>query len=698
LAWITKSIATILSLGLFIGWFNADTGGRVNLSVVALDPSPNYSRTQSANEFNELVDGNVYSFPVWTKAGAVGWWGKSPVDVTINIHAADLAARSAYKFRINASKGTFADADLAVRIDAYAQCHGSYRHVGAFSQGSGDRFADRSNHWMDIPLTAVGERMHLVMHSRRRGLFIDEIKLVPMDRPAAGRQQSDGKQTLKEGGIVAHSTRLLKSSYAAAADIGMPRVDHDAGTHAVNAWQIPCFGAWGRTSGDTTALTAGQTIEVETAAGLPAQVCLAVASDTAIAGAVTWEACDGVNVYTSQRMLTRSGRWVYDVLHPIAPGELTLAPGALGFLYIEFAAPDQSATQRITLAPESDAPFDLDIALGVHACPPGEGRLNAIVWSYSTNKPIWRNAPAVVNQLHRAGVDQFTVHPNLIPYPTANDDWDRRAERQFAEELALYRKKGQVLLVLRCPIVPSERGAGCIPIGRKERKRIEGWLRQLTAFMWRHGWDYDDWLLYPVDEINGKKFEYLKQLAPIVKQTDHNIRIYANPSNPRKGCITASDLEYLSAYIDQWQPSWDYVRYRERAFFQRLPASWWIYDNPKSPAKDSSPFADYRMLAWKAWSVGADGVGVWSFDDTQHSSAWDDFDGIRADWAMVYEPRSGDVPLSSRRWKAFVQGLADYRLLESAGEAVNDTLRDKILRDQLTRRDAKQFLHQLLHN
>jgi hypothetical protein len=685
-------------LWLAVSWLNADTNVGADLSVVGLYPSPNYPKTLSANEFKELVDGVVYSFPVWTKAGAVGWWEKSPVDVAININTADLVAKAAYKFRINASKGLNADADLPARIDAYVECNGVYRHAGAFSQDSGGVFADRRNHWLDIPLTSVGERMHLIIHSRRHGLFIDEIELVMMDRPVIGKQKTDGKLTLKESEIVAHSTNLLKTSYAAAANTGMLRIDHDAGAHAVHAWQVPCFGSWGGTSGDATVLMAGQTVEVDTAVGLPAQVCLAVASETGIDGAATWEARDGVNVYTSQRMLTRSGSWVYDVLQPITPGELTLAAGTIGYLYIEFTDPDQSATQRISLAPGSEAPFDLDIALGVRACRLGDKRLNAIVWSYSTNNPIWQNSAAVVSQLQRAGVNQFTVHPNLIPYPTDNADWDKRAERRFAEELALYKKKGQVLLVLRCPIVPSAHGAKCVPIGRHERKRIEDWLRQLTAFMLRQGWDYDDWLLYPVDEISGEKFEYLEQLAPIVKQANRKIRIYANPSNQRKGHVTASELEYLSAYIDQWQPSWDYVRYRERAFFQRLSAPWWIYDNPKGPAKASSPFADYRLLAWKAWSVGASGVGVWSFDDTQHSSAWDDFDGIRADWAMVYEPRSGDVPLSSRRWKAFVQGMADYRLLESMGGAGNDSIRDKILRDKLTRREAEQFLQTLLHS
>jgi hypothetical protein len=54
-------------------------------------------------------------------------------------------------------------------------------------------------------------------------------------------------------------------------------------------------------------------------------------------------------------------------------------------------------------------------------------------------------------------------------------------------------------------------------------------------------------------------------------------------------------------------------------------------------------------------------VGFWSYSDTNGSSAWDDIDGRRPDWAVVYESDKGVV--SSRRWEAFREGLEDYALL-----------------------------------
>jgi len=97
------------------------------------------------------------------------------------------------------------------------------------------------------------------------------------------------------------------------------------------------------------------------------------------------------------------------------------------------------------------------------------------------------------------------------------------------------------------------------------------------------------------------------------------------------------------------------------SWFTTLHRDWWLYSNPKSPAKLASPLHDFRLLAWWAWHYGARGIGFWSYSDTNGSSAWDDLDSRRPDWAVVYESPDGIV--SSRRWEAFREGLEDYALL-----------------------------------
>jgi len=89
------------------------------------------------------------------------------------------------------------------------------------------------------------------------------------------------------------------------------------------------------------------------------------------------------------------------------------------------------------------------------------------------------------------------------------------------------------------------------------------------------------------------------------------------------------------------------------------PRELWVYYVPPAPAKAADPRC-YRKVAWEAMRANAAGIGVWSYSDTGGSSAWDDLDGARPDWAMVYEADGGPVP--SRRLAAFLQGATDMRI------------------------------------
>ena len=55
---------------------------------------------------------------------------------------------------------------------------------------------------------------------------------------------------------------------------------------------------------------------------------------------------------------------------------------------------------------------------------------------------------------------------------------------------------------------------------------------------------------------------------------------------------------------------------------------------------------------------------ITAFDDTQGSSATDDFDGIRSDWSMMYES-ANNIQSPSRRWMALLKGIDDIRLISN---------------------------------
>jgi len=99
----------------------------------------------------------------------------------------------------------------------------------------------------------------------------------------------------------------------------------------------------------------------------------------------------------------------------------------------------------------------------------------------------------------------------------------------------------------------------------------------------------------------------------------------------------------------------------------------WVYD-VLEPSKLVDPTRGYRMLAWEAWARGLSGAAFWSYGDTgtRSADAWDDFDGERSDYAVVYGSQGAAVPLGpesfapSKRWQAFRIGMQESALLESA--------------------------------
>jgi hypothetical protein len=106
---------------------------------------------------------------------------------------------------------------------------------------------------------------------------------------------------------------------------------------------------------------------------------------------------------------------------------------------------------------------------------------------------------------------------------------------------------------------------------------------------------------------------------------------------------------------------------------QRQGVTVWTYDVP-APSKASSPGSTYRLLPWEAWARGLQGCGFWAYGDTglRSADAWNDFDGRRWDFAVVYgetgSPRGllGEGLAPSKRWQAFRIGIQDTALLTDA--------------------------------
>jgi hypothetical protein len=288
-----------------------------------------------------------------------------------------------------------------------------------------------------------------------------------------------------------------------------------------------------------------------------------------------------------------------------------------------------------------------------------------VTWAYSHHVPVKENLYAAIDDQRSHGVNTYVIHPSKIPLPLKRDSLIDDDFSALRHELNYYKGNELILLYLGWPQWLGNINKQDL-IGEKEK--IKKWVKRLSDKMDEFGVGQNNWALYPIDEPIGKKMELLKVMAPWVKEVDPDIQLYANPIQTYSKSPNIQDLFFLKKYIDFWQPNIRLAKGDGKYFFSGLKNDWWVYGGPDLPVKSVLPFK-YRNLSWDAWGVGSKGIGFWSYSDTNKSSAWDDFDGVRADWAVVYESRDG--PVSSRRWEAFRDGIEDFKLLIYLNDITN---------------------------
>ena len=381
----------------------------------------------------------------------------------------------------------------------------------------------------------------------------------------------------------------------------------------------------------------------------------------------------GVSLRQVGKILAANGSLVYDPLIAFKGGKSLPTPAReSAYLWIQAdmrqMSPGEHRLSIVVWDQTHKAVGAIPLILQVSDKTLAENRRPAAInWGYTTDLPIWKNPAKALADLKDHGINIFVIDSPQIPMPTLTGEWRTDIAAKLASDVSLYRGKGLILLFLDWG---PGKGPDWLNLSEQnipqQKAALGAWLRKLKAFLRGLGVSTKDWALFPVDEPHGKRLPYLAELAKWMKEAEPDIQLYADPITTQTYRTTAADLIQLAPYVNFWQPELSFATGPGAPFFANLPGSWWTYSGAPSPAKAASPWVDYRLLSWRAWTAGAKGVGFWSYSDTSGTSAWDDFDGRRPDFAVVYEGPNG--PISSRRWEAFRKGLEDFQLLEACAK------------------------------
>ena len=650
----------------YLGVANAEANP---LKVLSLNPSPNYGLCQGPESMAHLVDGKTVADPIWTRGGCLGWTNNGPVRIMIDV--GDSSQQSLCgTLMIHTAKGTKAGAEPPARIDVYNRGSDGNYYYAAGVQVNAASFRDNQSFWIPLHVDNMSPHLLLILRPNGNYLFTDEIDY----KAQASSGATVSYQKVGEvSACVADSEQRLRQAMISA--IKPPANFVESWTSMYpgaeeEIWVVDRpFGALPQYPPAQTITTNSRHIDLTGFKGWAQSACVCVLNLSTAARTCTLKlgggaaAVSSLHLMQAQKILAAEGTIVFDPLVRLAGGALTVPPGEAAYLWVQCNMGDLSPGQYPSLLTLTDTasnhsvriPIDISVANALRE----SRKPTAVNWAYPGDKPIWNcDNNVVISDLVGHGINVFVVPSWDIPAPQASGVWDANAAKRLASDLTLYKGNRLILLFLNI----YGRKLANYESASFQQQSLRPWLSQLQAFMLSQGLSNSQWALYPEDEPSGDGLKTLAGLLAFIKKQAPNIQIFEDPTTSYTSPTKIDDLQAIAPYVDIWQPNANCAYGAGISFFQKLSNHWSTYSNPPSPAKSASPEV-YMADSWFAWAYGATGTGFWSYSDTDGTSAWNDLDGKRPDWAVVYENAAG--PLTSRRWEAFREGLQDFQLLQS---------------------------------
>lgn len=647
------------------------------IAISESQPKPNYGLTSDPLDLRQLTDGQLSGRPIWTHPESVGWSKRTPIVLQGTITKTDDLGFSSIQVRTDASSR--ADVSHPRRIDVYCSPGGDRWQLAGTATSDESTAPDNASVWIDVPLSVdCGPAVAMVIHGRGPYVMMDEIRLAgrSSSRVVSGATQP---VTLATRELAAHSTELLRTSLERHGRGQIEAMFGQVGGPP-EAWLVE---PWVALSPGQRTGAGNDRITIRNLSGADASYIVGLTNPDAreLRLPMSIEASRPLqtSVYGVEPVLAADGTMVFDPMvsmDPVAP--VVLPPRSVRYLFVRHQTVESQADVTILLGSRESPLSKLQVALSPLQVPrvATAEAPKVVVWSYVGDQPIWTPGRYAQNErfLRESGVNVQVVHPADIPLPGPLSEWVAK-EARFREQLRLYRGAETVLLYLAWDSRLDAKAPG-------QEGAVQAWVRRVSGIMKEEGYSTDRWALYPVDEPQGRGLNVLTEAAAWIKAAIPEVRIYANPAR-----ISAADvlpggrLTRLLPLIDIWQTKLGQASSTFAASMrQRTGAEWWVFQVPISPAKSVPPVC-YRRIGPEAFRLGATGVGVWAFSDTGGSSAWDDLDGYRPDWAMVYEAPGGIV--TGRRWEAFQAGIRDLWALQrcqaagtTAGEATQVACRE----------------------
>jgi len=192
-------------------------------------------------------------------------------------------------------------------------------------------------------------------------------------------------------------------------------------------------------------------------------------------------------------------------------------------------------------------------------------------------------------------------------------------------------------------------------------------VKLISARIKELGYDYGDYAYYPVDEPGleeGRNVARFMLTAPLTREADPKIRIYANPTEG----ITTEHLKQMSPNIDIYAPYIAHIKTRYLDMMRVNSEEMWTY-NCLDNVKHKSPLGYNRAQMWSCFNRGYTGGGIYTYSRDISSRTQKFWHMTNTEFDLVYPGNDGPVP--SKRWEAVRDGIEDYSMLMALKSAAN---------------------------
>jgi hypothetical protein len=622
-----------------------------------VSPAPNYA-TALGVRGNELTDGRLASGSYWSNGDAVGWSGRSPVHVTVDlatpssvshvrVHTASKVSGGSYfpsqilVFGSDAAGGfeflgqsrlmrdhesTVAPSFLSIEVVFPARIVSEVLVV-AYARGSliylseVEVFGGAAGTPLSADRLAVGDIDHAATKHRRHAISeLPDPKPLGPDPSRLWAMPLSASPTSDNNPSIANRCSVVQiDPWTLAADTSHTATRHDSpgrqlvaltGGHDYATWRID-----NRTEHEAKI----QTTHPDT-------------PDVAI------------HFYALAFVQALNYAWVPDVVVPIS-GTVVLPPQSSLILLAEFSPRTKGHhSPSITIACNA-AQINPLITITALEPDPKTPALHGNLWAYihePLHAPVAKALACNPGYLADIGVDTVVVHPDALR------DTPERPTTLLRQYLRTYRNASRVLLAMDVktrpwPLLdlPPDPAATA----------LRGWWDWVESIAREEGVS-GELLLYPIDEPEFEDVARLLKVQDLAKHAGIKARVYSTVEWKR--AIRLGNLDVLQLH----RPTPLSMLPVGRAEIQG-------YDTVED-GKLLSADQYYRRQGWQAFTLGLKGIGTWSLWDStgldDPATGWNPFGRTERDFGLLYSsPTRCTWP--SRRLLAWRRGLEENRIL-----------------------------------